>query len=80
MQGYQVPRDMSLAGVDDIPSARMMIPALTTIRQPMAAMVQQAFALVVQGDAAPRGRVVSVQPELIVRESCAAPGPKRSRP
>jgi DNA-binding LacI/PurR family transcriptional regulator len=79
VQGYQVPRDISLAGVDDIPSARMMIPALTTIRQPMAAMVQQAFALVVQGAAAARGRVVSVQPELIVRESCAAPESKRSR-
>jgi LacI family transcriptional regulator len=74
VQGYQVPRDVSLAGVDDIPSARMMVPALTTIRQPLAAMVRRAFELVVRRDVAPRGRVVSVPPELMVRESCAAPG------
>jgi DNA-binding LacI/PurR family transcriptional regulator len=76
-QGCRVPQDLSLAGVDDIPSARRMIPALTTLRQPMAAMVQQAFDLVVHGGRAALGRVISVAPELVVRESGAAP---RSQP
>jgi LacI family transcriptional regulator len=76
-RGLQVPHDVSLAGVDDIPSARMMIPALTTVRQPMAAMVQKAFELVIQRGAAQSGRVVHVPPELVVRESCAVPAQRR---
>lgn len=72
-RGCRVPRDVSLAGVDDIPSARMAIPALTTIRQPMAAMVKNAFEFVVHGGRAAAGRVVSIQPELVVRQSCGAP-------
>ena len=76
-RGCRVPHDVSLAGVDDIPSARMMIPALTTVRQPMADMVQQAFALVTQGGPALSGRMVDVVPDLVVRESCGAPAERR---
>jgi len=78
-RGCRVPHDVSLAGVDDIPSARMMIPALTTVRQPMADMVQQAFALVTQGGPWLSGRVVDVAPDLVVRESCGAPAERRRR-
>lgn len=74
VRGYRVPQDISLAGVDDIPAARMTIPALTTIRQPLAAMVQEAFQRVVQGGASTK-RTVSIEPELIVRESCGPPKP-----
>jgi LacI family transcriptional regulator len=72
--GVRVPQDMSLAGMDDIPMARMMIPALTTIRQPVEAMAESAFQAVT---AAKRGggrvKLVVVAPELMVRESCAPP-------
>jgi DNA-binding LacI/PurR family transcriptional regulator len=71
-----VPTDMSLAGIDDIPSARMTIPSLTTLRQPIKEMVRKAFE-VVTGSASkpetPTASQIVVEPELIIRESCAAP-------
>lgn len=72
----RVPDDLSLAGIDDIPSTRMTIPALTTLRQPIREMVGEAFHLVTShpGKAKPQvaGEIV-VKPELVIRESCAPP-------
>lgn len=68
--GLRVPQDVSLAGFDDVPAARAMIPALTTVRQPVPAMVREAFARVT--GAVPAGDLV-LAPELVIRESCAAP-------
>lgn len=72
--GVRVPQDMSLTGMDDIPMARMMIPALTTVRQPLEAMVESAFRAVTAGTRRP-GKVkpIVLAPELMVRESCAPP-------
>jgi len=69
-----------LVGVDDVPSARMTIPALTTLRQPMPAMVQAAFEQLMTTSEKPRG-AISVKPELVVRESSAPPhsGPRTER-
>ncbi len=69
--GVRVPQDISLAGMDDIPMARLMIPALTTIRQPMEAMVESAFRAVTAGDR-PSGKLekIVLAPELMMRESC----------
>lgn len=72
--GVRVPQDMSLAGMDDIPMARMMIPALTTIRQPMEAMVETAFRAVTSGKRdLKKVKPMVLPPELMVRESCAPP-------
>lgn len=68
----RVPADVSLAGVDDITSARTTIPALTTIRQPMREMVRAAFEHVTT-DAKEDQTELLVQPELVIRESCGAP-------
>jgi len=71
-----VPDDLSLAGVDDIPSASMTLPALTTLRQPIPDMVSEAFQLLTGHTAKSKPRAATelvVKPELIVRESCAAP-------
>lgn len=77
--GVRVPEDMSLAGMDDIPQARMMIPALTTIRQPLEAMVESAFHAVTAGNQQdPAGvKPIVLAPELMVRESCAPPPARR---
>ncbi len=70
--GIRVPEDISLAGIDDIPASCMMIPALTSVRQPMEEMVRHAFGLVT-GEGGGGVGVVVVPPSLSVRESCAKP-------
>lgn len=62
----ELPRDMAITGFDDIDAARHSIPPLTTIRQPIAAMVNTAVESVVQ-KAAPS--TICLSPELIVRTS-----------
>lgn len=73
--GVQVPQDIALAGFDDIPVARYVSPALTTMRVPIAAMGAQALdalALALDRDAVDAS--VTVMPvQLIVRRSCGAP-------
>lgn len=70
-QRIRVPADLSLAGVDDIPSAHITIPTLTTVRQPIPEMARRAFEALVGKRNAPKEIVV--RPNLVVRESCAAP-------
>lgn len=70
--GLRVPEDLAVGGFDDIPFAAWSAPALTTIRQPVAAMVRTAFewvtgAAVAQEQDALRG--VLLQGALQVRES-----------
>lgn len=77
-RNVRVPADLSLAGVDDIPSARMAIPALTTIRQPIQEMARRAFEYLIAAKDAPAREIV-VRPELVVRESCGKPKEKNTR-
>ena len=54
----------------------MTIPALTTLRQPIQEMVGEAFYLVTSRPGKARAQVdgeIVIEPELVVRESCAAP-------
>lgn len=71
--GLKVPEDVSIAGVDDIPAAALMTPALTTIRQPIKGMVEVAFRLATRGTVPGAQAPVIVEPDLVIRESCAAP-------
>ena len=67
-----VPSTMAVTGFDDIPFANLIAPALTTIRQPVQAMAQTAFAWVaVNPPSIPpaTGPRVLLPGELIVRES-----------
>jgi LacI family transcriptional regulator len=72
-RGVQVPAALSLAGIDDIPAAAMMIPALTTLRQPIQRMAETAFRLALGAGGAHGAKSVKIRPELVIRESCAPP-------
>jgi DNA-binding LacI/PurR family transcriptional regulator len=63
-----VPATMAVTGFDDIPLADLIVPALTTIRQPVAAMAQTAFVWVTGQAPATDSRVL-LPGELVVRES-----------
>ncbi len=71
--GLRVPNDVSVLGFDDIQSASFHVPSLTTIRQPLQSMgCTAASALLRQlaGDSVPT--LLSIEPELVVRESTGA--------
>jgi LacI family transcriptional regulator, repressor for deo operon, udp, cdd, tsx, nupC, and nupG len=75
--GLRLPEHLSIIGFDDIEQATESIPSLTTIRQPVTLMAQQAVSMLrglingspiyVQEDRS------IVQPELVIRSSCASP-------
>jgi len=49
--GISIPEQLSVAGFDDIALAQQVYPALTTIRQPLAAMAEKAAAILINGAA-----------------------------
>jgi LacI family transcriptional regulator len=70
--GLRIPEDVELVGFDDIPSAELVTPALTTIRQCQYKMGETAAAMVIQrlcGMAPQGGRNVEMPFELVIRES-----------
>lgn len=76
-RGLAVPKDISVAGFDDVAVAEHLSPALTTVRLPMAEMGEQALLLALkQPSARPRRRTTAHS--LVVRESTAPP-PRRKR-
>jgi LacI family transcriptional regulator len=46
--GFDVPRDLSVVGFDDTPTATTVWPELTTVRQPIAAMAEAALDLLLR--------------------------------
>jgi len=72
--GLRVPHDIALAGFDDIPLARLVSPALSTVRVHIAEIGEQALerlaADIEQPD--PKPPASSVKPELVVRSSSCA--------
>ncbi len=75
--GLHVPRDVSVVGFDDIPAAAFHYPSLTTVRQPLRRMGEIAVETLVERIDGQKDwqREISVQPEIITREST---GPARS--
>jgi DNA-binding LacI/PurR family transcriptional regulator len=69
-RGVDVPGQLALVGFDDIQSARVARPALTTVRQPSEQMGREAFRrLLGMSDAGASGSRV-LPTELVVRNSC----------
>jgi len=74
--GASIPGDISVVGFDDIDLAAVVHPALTTVRQPLAAMADtavQALIRVLEGTNEGAEPHVSATPQLIVRASTAPP-------
>ena len=76
--GRRVPEDVSIVGFDDVQTAAYHTPGLTTVRQPLRAMGEMAAATLLKRIAASAAgtpgsypRVITMEPELIVRESTA---------
>lgn len=70
-----VPQRISVVGFDDVPPSESMIPALTTMRQPLLEMGRVATTMLLRllaGDALDSPRV-ELATSLVVRGSCAPP-------
>ena len=68
--GVSVPEDVSVAGFDDIPTLRDLMPALSTVRLPLEKMGEQAAQLVLDdGGVVPR--TIRVAGEVVLRASTA---------
>lgn len=74
-RGYDLPRDFSVIGFDDVPQATYVKPALTTIRQPRSAIGKQAMALLIDSLTVrpAERREILIMPDLIVRGSVSEP-------
>ena len=74
--GVSVPGDIALAGFDDIPLARYVHPALTTMRVDIAEFGARAMRLLLERIATPDQPVIvpaPIEPELVVRVSTTSP-------
>jgi LacI family transcriptional regulator len=74
--GLAVPGDLSIVGFDDIPLANLVMPRLTTVRQPVAKIGVLAMQLLLDlfsGAAAPRRRRHLLATSLQIRQSCVPP-------
>ncbi len=67
--GLQVPSDLSIIGFDDIPSAAWPAYNLTTVRQPIEAMVGRTLSLLFDDENFPP-TALRIPGELIIRGSC----------
>ncbi|HUX13274.1 MAG TPA: LacI family DNA-binding transcriptional regulator [Spirochaetia bacterium] len=79
-RGVRVPADVAVVGYDDTPLAGMIVPRLTTVRQPseeIAFLTCERLLEVIRDRQ--RGvphvpRHIALQPQLIIRETCPAQG------
>ena len=71
--GLKVPDEVSVVGFDDVDNAAFYNPSLTTIRQPLRKMgwlaAETLLARIAQGANATFPELVTVEPELIIRQS-----------
>lgn len=76
--GLRVPEDLSVAGFDDVYTARHMNPPLTSVRQPLYEMGRRAAEMLIEWiqGFAPTDLSVSLPTSLVKRESCGPPSPR----
>ncbi|MDQ0796292.1 LacI family DNA-binding transcriptional regulator [Streptomyces sp. B1I3] len=71
--GLRIPEDISVAGFDDLPFSVDAVPALTTVRLPLAEAGARAGRLAMGKETPPPGGVATIDAELVERGSTAAP-------
>jgi DNA-binding LacI/PurR family transcriptional regulator len=74
-RGLRAPDDLSVVGFDDVPVAAWATPALTTVRQPLAAMAATAFRMLRSDPATAAGEPhhIELATTLVIRESTGPP-------
>src|SRR6185295_9997361 len=75
-QQIVVPGQIAVLGFDDIDDARLTQPPLTTVRQPLERLGQEALRMTlewIQHGAAPPGRQLATEP--VIRRSCGCSRP-----
>lgn len=75
--GRRIPDDVSIVGFDDVPESAYLSPPLTTVGQDFGQVGRHALRLLLErigGAPVEEGRRITVEPELIVRQSTGRPG------
>ena len=72
-RGLRAPDDLSVVGFDDVPVASWATPALTTVRQPLAAMAATAFRMLHGRPGAGEPHHIELATTLVIRESTGPP-------
>ncbi|APG84755.1 LacI family DNA-binding transcriptional regulator [Sinorhizobium americanum] len=68
--GLSIPNDLSIVGFDDIPLASLVLPRLTTIRQPLAEIARIALKAILSRSSTPHD--CKLEPVLVERNSTRA--------
>ncbi|GAA2811968.1 LacI family DNA-binding transcriptional regulator [Crossiella cryophila] len=71
--GLTVPKDISVAGFDDIPTLSDLVPSLTTVRLPLEEMGERAARLALDEQPPPQTRSIRINGEVVLRDSTAPP-------
>jgi LacI family transcriptional regulator len=81
-RGISVPRQISVTGFDNIALSQVTIPSLTTIQIPGEQIARLAFQALVSSSNGPSimGQEITVDPELIVRQSTGPAPANADRP
>lgn len=81
-KGLRIPEDVSVIGYDDLPLTAYFDPPLTTIRQPIEKFGQIGAQLLIETINKPgiEPKVVRLDPQLVVRETCAPLKSKSDQP
>ena len=76
-RGLQVPADLSVVGLGDIPLADSVCPPLTTVHFPLRELGEAAMEALLEGRRGTAPATTLFAPRLVVRESTAPPGRTR---
>ena len=71
--GLRVPDDVSLVGFDDIDGSEFLVPSLTTVRQPFAAIGEAATHALLAAEEGGAQVAAVIPPALVIRDSTAPP-------